>query len=187
METAWGQASPRFQAYQLVLPGSPSFICQPVTCTAYCCHAFSVSLGDAEVGRLQATHNLPLNRTVELDEGGEPLALPMVQPYLLARDDGHCRFLADDLGCSVYEGRPNACRLYPHFVVFWDEARKHALTNATPQTHSATAKLLAGEVAGLIPLLLGHIECPGFTGPLISGPEWRELFVSTCQLQYPAM
>jgi len=39
----------------------------------------------------------------------------------------------------------------------------------------------------LVPLLLGHIECPGFTGPPISEPQWRALFDSTCQLQYPAV
>jgi hypothetical protein len=36
-----------------------------------------------------------------------------------------------------------------------------------------------------VPLLLRHIECPGFTGEPMSEPAWRELLLATAALQYP--
>lgn len=183
MADAWQAAAERFQAYRLVLPGTPSFVCQPETCTAHCCHAFSVSLGDRERARMAAVEGLAPAEFLELDEDGEPLALPMLQPYLLARTDGHCKMLRPDLRCGAYEGRPNACRLYPHFVVFWDPAENRALTARSPRVQAAIEALPAPS-GGLVPLLLGHIECPGFTGPPVTEEEWLALASGVCRLQY---
>ena len=72
MREAWGQASARFEAYQLIVPGSPRFICQPEVCTAYCCHAYSVNLGDAEVARMQRFEGLEPLEFLELDEDRKP-------------------------------------------------------------------------------------------------------------------
>ncbi|MGD9933448.1 MAG: hypothetical protein AB7T37_06990, partial [Dehalococcoidia bacterium] len=36
------------------------------------------------------------------------------------------------------------------------------------------------------PLLVGHSECPGFTGPPLGSDAWRDILVSTAALQYPA-
>ena len=44
-----------------------------------------------------------------------------------------------------------------------------------------------GNVFGLVPLLLGHVECPGFTGEPIGDVEWNRLFRETYQLQYAAV
>ena len=112
MQAAWAAARPRFEAYDLVLPGSPRFVCQPTVCTAYCCHAYSVSLGDAEAERMRRFEGLERVDFLELDEDRQPIELPMVQPYLLVRQDNHCKMLGADLRCTTYNGRPNACRLY---------------------------------------------------------------------------
>jgi len=180
---AWRAVSPRFAAYALVLPHRPSFVCQPADCRAHCCHAFSVSLGEPEADRMTRATGLPSTSFLELEDG-EPIALPLAQPYLLARERGHCRFLGEDLGCTVYSGRPNACRLYPHFVVFIDSATLRVTTPSGSLAREMLAAFLAGEQPALTPLLLGHVECPGFTGPPLNLEEWSALMRSTCALQY---
>lgn len=174
----------RFQAYQLVLPGSPAFVCQPETCTAYCCHAYSVGLSDADVERMRRFEGLEPVDFLELDEERQPVTLPMAQPYLLARSDNHCKLLGADLRCGAYHGRPNACRLYPHFVVFWDEEAGRARTTPAKRTAAAFDAAIKGKRYGPVPLLLGHSECPGFTGPPLSPADWFGLFRATYQLQY---
>lgn len=186
MREAWAKARPRFEAYGLVLPGSPRFICQPDVCTAYCCHAYSVSLGDAEVARMRRFEALDPLQVLELDEDRRPIELPMVQPYLLARRDNHCAMLSPDLRCGAYNGRPNACRLYPHFVVFWDAAADRAISTPGHRAVDAFEAWQAGHPSELIPMLLGHTECPGFTGDPISETEWQALFERTYHLQYDA-
>lgn len=187
MRSAWEAVSPRFQAYQLILPGSPAFICQPAVCTAYCCHAYSVSLSDADVERMRRFESLEPVEFLELDEDRTPVTLPMAQPYLLARSDGHCKMLTTELGCGTYEGRPNACRLYPHFVVFWDAEAERARTNPSKRVAAAFEAAMKRGMYGPIPLLLGHSECPGFTGEPLSETDWWPLFERTYQLQYLAV
>lgn len=186
MNEAWGELEERLAAYRLVLPGTPSFVCQPNVCTAHCCHAFSVNMGDAEAARMTRETGMQMVQFVELDDG-EPVTLPMAQPYLLARQEGHCRFLGEDLGCTVYTGRPNACRLYPHFVVFWDAVARRPLFAGKPEFAAAVEATLAGEETSPLPLLLGHSECPGFTGPPLGEPEWRALFGETYHLQFAVL
>ena len=184
MERAWAEAASRFEAYRLVLPGTPSFICQPEVCTAYCCHAYSVSLSEADVARFQRFEQLEPVEFLELDEDGTPVTLPMAQPYLLARAENHCKMLGNHLGCTTYEGRPNACRLYPHFVVFWDAEAGRARTTPSKRAGASFEAAVRGNILGLVPLLLGHSECPGFTGPPIEADAWASLFRRTYQLQY---
>ena len=186
MEGAWQRLEPRLAAYRLLVPGSPAFICQPEACTAHCCHAFSVNLGEREVDRMSRATGMQMVEFLELDEG-EPITLPMAQPYLLARRDGRCRFLGEGLGCDVYAGRPNACRLYPHFVVFWDEAAQRPLFGGGEDLGASVERVVAGELGEPLPLLLGHSECPGFTGPPIAERDWRELLQHTYQLQFEAV
>lgn len=186
MRAAWQSAASRFQAYQLVMPGSPAFVCQPKVCTAYCCHAYSVSMSEADVARFSRFESLEPVQFLELDEDRTPVTLPMAQPYLLARDDGHCKQLTAELGCGAYDGRPNACRLYPHFVVFWDAEAERARTTPSKRAEAAFAAAIKGSRYGLTPLLLGHSECPGFTGEPLPDAEWWRIFRATYQLQYHA-
>jgi Fe-S-cluster containining protein len=180
---AWDNVRERFGAYSLVLPGTPSFICQPNLCTAQCCHAFSVNMGEAEAERMARETGMARVQFLELDEG-EPITLPLAQPFLLAREGGHCRFLGPELDCTVYSGRPNACRLYPHFVVFVDAATGKVTTPAPGNARPAVEALLAGQSSSPVPLLLGHVECPGFTGDPLPEASWRALLEATYQLQY---
>ncbi|MCZ7578978.1 MAG: YkgJ family cysteine cluster protein [Dehalococcoidia bacterium] len=116
-----------------------------------------------------------------------PHQSPLAQPFLLAREGGHCRFLGPELGCTVYTGRPNACRLYPHFVVFVDDATGKVTTPSPGDARRALNALLAGQPLSPVPLLLGHAECPGFTGNPLAGASWRTLLEVTYQLQYEGL
>jgi len=180
---AWAVLGPRWEAYALVLPGDPAFICQPATCDAHCCRAFSVSLGAPEVARMAAASGLPPSRFLECEDG-EPVTLPLVQPYLLARDGNGCALLGGDLGCTQYAGRPSACRLYPHFAVAFDLAAGRPLRSAGSTLPALVDAALAGEPPGpAVPLLLRHTECPGFTGPPLGEAAWAALFRETAALQ----
>ena len=186
MRQAWEAVAPRFQAYQLIVPGSPAFICQPTVCTAYCCHAYTVSLSDADADRMRRFENLEPVEFLELDEDGTPVTLPMAQPYLLARADGHCKMLTPELGCGTYQGRPNACRLYPYFVVFLDAEAARARTNPSKRVAASFDAAMKQSLYGPVPLLLGHSECPGFTGEPLTEADWWPIFERTYQLQYLA-
>lgn len=187
MRAAWSAIAPRFAAYELVVPGSPGFICKAERCESHCCRIYTVSLGDSELARLSKWSGLAPIELVE-SEGGEPIVLPLAQPYLLARRDGQCALLADDLRCGQYHGRPEACRLYPHFVICLDEATGrpvHADTDG--MSGSVAAVLEGGDPAPYVPLLLRHLECPGFTGPGIAEADWHDLLGETFRLQYLPM
>jgi Fe-S-cluster containining protein len=191
MREAWQPLSARFGAYTLLLPGSPSFICQAELCSAHCCHAFSVSLGDSEVDRLKAHSGLPPSRFLECEDG-VPITLPLAQPYLLARTDNCCALLESNLACGQYAGRPNACRLYPHSVIFATPAGqlvqpdrssiRASLENLLRELTADSQQPIANSQS--VPLLLAHNECPGFTGPPLTVDGWGSLLLQTARLQH---
>ncbi len=187
MEKAWGEVSARFSAYELVLPGSPAFVCQAEACQAQCCRAFSVNLGDAEVERLARENGTAPIEFLECEDG-KPIALPLAQPYLLARAEGRCKQLGADLLCGAYAGRPNACRLYPYFVIFVDPGTARPVyAELEGMEPSFQAALGSDTVGPYEALLLGHTDCPGFTGPAMSEREWRQLMEETYRLQFGAV
>lgn len=184
MTAFWAAISPRYAAYELLLPGMPSFVCQASLCTAHCCRAFSVSLGDNEVTRLRGHDGLHLSAFLECEDN-VPVVLPLAQPYLLARTDGQCRLLSADLTCGVYPARPDACRLYPHFVLFFDPASGRPVhADVAGMRQSLSAVLERGIDGPYLLLLLRHVECPGFTGPPLLREAWLTLMGETARLQY---
>ena len=185
MRTVWASVAERYRAYDLVLPGSATFICQAELCNAYCCRAYSVSLGDAEAERMQRSSGRQLIELLE-SEDGEPIRLPLAQPYLLKREENRCAQLRDTLACGEYEGRPNACRLYPHFILFIEGDTLRPLHGGRERMARALALALRGEdtAPDCTALLVRHTECPGFTGPPMSEEAWLDLFAETYRLQY---
>ena len=179
---AWAVLAPRWEAYRLVSTGDPSFICQPHDCDAHCCRKFTVSLGQAEVDRLQRSSELLPAEFLEV-ENGRPVTLPLANPYVLARRGNGCALLGDDLSCTQYHARPGACRLYPHFVVAFDTAAGRPARVPDMGLSELVANLLSGRAETVVPLLLRHVECPGFTGPPLSDEAWAELFRATAAMQ----
>ena len=179
---AWLGLSPGFPAYALLSPGDPSFICQAQLCDAHCCRAFSVPLGEGEVARMTATSGLSPARFLE-SEAGEPIALPMVQPYLLARNECSCTLLREDRGCGQYAGRPDACRMYPHQLVVLRHGR--VATIEGPEARHALERMAISASGALTVLLLRHRECPGFTGPPLSRAGWFATAREILDLQFP--
>lgn len=179
MLATWDQVRSRFEAYELVVPGIPSFVCQAENCVAHCCRVFSVALNDQELSRLERFSGLERIELLEYRDGA-PVTLPLADPYLLGRRDGHCAMLREDLLCGQYEGRPDACRLYPHHVMFIDMATGRP---ANPDLDAFRGSL-AGADDRQVPLLMRHLECPGFTGSAIQLGEWQALLLTTYRLQY---
>lgn len=180
---AWATLAPPWEAYRLVLPGDASFICQPEVCRAHCCRAFSVALGDHEMARLQQRSGLLPEAFLEVEDG-RPVRLPLARPYLLARSENRCALLGADLRCTQYEGRPDACRLYPHFVVAINQATGRVERGTDVGLAARVTGALAGSLQGeVVPVLLRHVECPGFTGPPLDSDAWARLFLETARLQ----
>ena len=188
MQAVWSLAEQRLATYRLVCPGEPSFRCLASECPANCCVPFTVALSAEDVDRLVRFTGRPVRELVECD-GDEPLVLPLAEPYVLARIGGRCRFLGSDGLCSVYEGRPNACRLYPFQVVFV-ERQSGRPRAATPSLVTRARELFASAVIDdgepVVPLLLRHAACPGMVGPPLSEEEWRDLACRVLELQFGA-
>lgn len=181
----WRAVESRYAAYRLVLPGTPTFHCQPHLCDAHCCRAFTVNLGASEVERMQSSSGLAPSRFLESSEG-EPVVLPLAQPYILARAENHCALLDASLSCGQYEGRPNACRLYPHFLLFIDAATGRPIHGDLAAIGSAVACLREGRpFDDVVAVPVRHTECPGFTGAPMTGAEWLALVEATFDLQFP--
>lgn len=184
LRTAWAEAASKYEAYNLVLPGDPSFLCQPQECDAYCCRTFSVSLGDREVAHFERESGLSPTAFLELEEG-EPVALPLAQPFLLARTDGRCSMLGGDLGCTQYEARPDACRLFPYQLLFIDDERHRNVRPSAAERVAAVESMLRGEAAaGVTVFLVGHTECPGFTAAPLTQADWEALVRRIFGLQF---
>ena len=186
LREAWAKVKERYLAYELLMPGDPSFICLTERCPQHCCRPFSVSLGERERARMERTSGLPARAFLECDETGEPILLPLAQPYLLARRDGACALLGEHMLCGQYEGRPDACRLYPHFILAFDGPTMRPLHDDLPRIRAAVARLDDGAFDAHTPaVLVRHLQCPGFGGPSLPEHEWRSLLRETLALQYP--
>ena len=86
---------------------------EQIDCTvcAACCKVPGVEITDRDVERLARHLHIPPERVraeyVARDEDGDP--------DLRRVEGGACVFLEGTL-CSVYEGRPDNCRRFPHLV-----------------------------------------------------------------------
>ena len=175
LRDAWAAVAAKYEAYNLVLPGDPSFLCQPQECDAYCCRTFSVSLGEREVSHFAYESGLSAIEFLELEDG-EPIALPLARPYLLARSDGSCSMLGGDLSCTEYEARPDACRLFPYQILFVDAGQHRNVRPSAEERVAAVAVMLGGGAGGDVnAFLVGHTACPGFTASPLSGGDWEGL------------
>lgn len=184
LAATWSAIAPRFPNYELVTPTSPSFVCLTGECPVHCCKRFSVSLGDRERDRLAAVHRIAPDSFLEMVDG-EPLTMPLAQPFLLARREGQCVLLRDDLLCGVHQGRPDACRLYPHFVLFVEPGTLKHNHSDTAGMRESVAAAASGAVPGpYAPLLVRHLDCPGFSGTPAGDEGWRALLTETARLQY---
>lgn len=77
-------------------------------CPGICCEmAGYVAVGQAEIARLAAALNLPLNEFMRKhtwqNNRGE---------RLIKSASDRCQFLGKDRRCTIYEARPNQCRAY---------------------------------------------------------------------------
>ena len=69
MRAGWQKLAPRFTAYELHLPGSPSFVCLVEKCPAHCCKIYTVSLNAPELERLTRFSGLEPVDLLECEDG----------------------------------------------------------------------------------------------------------------------
>lgn len=93
-----------------------SFACHPgVTCFTECCRQLDLALTPYDVLRLKNALRMHSGTFLEqyvIVEWDERIVFP--QCYLTMVDDGRasCVFISLE-GCTIYPGRPGACRAYP--------------------------------------------------------------------------
>lgn len=92
------------------------FNCDPtLSCFTKCCAKLNLILTPYDIIRLKKrlglTSDLFLERytTSSVDDG---YGIPVVKLKMNDDDNGRCPFVVPE-GCSVYEDRPGACRVYP--------------------------------------------------------------------------
>ncbi len=95
--------------------GTFKFACHPgVSCFTQCCAKLRLLLTPYDILRIKRRLGLDSERF--LDQYAESVFEPgIVFPMVLLKmnsQDGYCPFLTSK-GCSIYEDRPGACRLYP--------------------------------------------------------------------------
>lgn len=98
-----------------------------------CCRRHRVAVTHHDLARLSRVVDEPAERLVEwlapaeVDFEAESASFVTLpggpRLMLLAHAGGGCRFLTSDNRCSVYEGRPRDCEIYP-FVLERDEGRR---------------------------------------------------------------
>lgn len=185
LREAWDAVRERFAVYALHSPGDSTFVCLATDCPAHCCRKYSVSLGELEVERMVRASGLSPSRFLET-ENGEPIAFPLAQPFMLSRANGACSLLGPELLCGQYEGRPDACRQYPHHVLFIDRERgKPVYGDLERMAEGARWFANPGtDAPACVPILIRHLDCPGFDGPALEIDDWQALMRETTNLQY---
>lgn len=167
------------------MPGDQQFVCLATDCPSHCCRKYTVSLGDVEVERMIRESGRQPIHFLECEDG-EPIAFPLAQPYVLAREDGACKLLGDHLLCGEYEGRPDACRQYPHHVLFIDISAAKPVYGDLSRMAEAMRWFETGDASetDCVPILVRHLDCPGFGGEPLDAGEWLDLIGETTYLQY---
>ncbi|MEJ2427417.1 MAG: YkgJ family cysteine cluster protein [Deltaproteobacteria bacterium] len=96
--------------------GKFSFACHPgVSCFTRCCCDLDLALTPYDVLRLKNRLAIPSGEFLDrytTDQIRHNCGLPMLMLKMKNDSKKTCPFLADQ-GCTVYQDRPGACRLYP--------------------------------------------------------------------------
>lgn len=101
---------------------------------------------------------------------------------LKKRKDASCIFLTDNNQCGVYEIRPCQCIMYPFELAFYELRKDGRLRRIRGRELFRKAAngvdfFTKGELGYnyLVPLLVHHSDCPGFTGDKIQLREYIDL------------
>jgi uncharacterized protein len=93
-----------------------NFRCGPdVSCFNSCCQDVTIFLNPADVGRLRTVLGISSTeflRKYTVQVVSEMSGIPAAVLKMGDDDKKRCPFVTDQ-GCSVYEGRPYSCRMYP--------------------------------------------------------------------------
>lgn len=91
------------------------FLCRPgLSCFTTCCQDVNIFLTPYDILRMKDRLGIPSHEFLEkytktlLPPGG---GIPVIQ-LVMGESDRRCPFVTDE-GCTIYEDRPWACRMYP--------------------------------------------------------------------------
>ena len=174
-----------------------SFSCHPgVPCFCDCCQQLELALTPYDVLRLKEVLGLTGKKFLDqytVIEYEESDIFPRV--YLAMQNDGResCPFVSEN-GCTVYEGRPSACRTYPlgrgawldpngknhssHVVIYENHCLGFAETSRQNVTNWEKSQGLVSynEANDQLMVLLQHKNIRAGFKP---SAEQRELFIQT--------
>ncbi len=97
------------------------FQCKPgLSCFTRCCQDVNIFLAPYDILRMKNRLKIPSSEFLEKYTQTliAPSGLPIIQ-LKLQESDHRCHFITPE-GCSIYEDRPWACRMYP---LDWDEEK----------------------------------------------------------------
>lgn len=104
--------------HRQLLPGEEyKFSCHPdLACFTHCCADVNIMLTPVDV--LNLSRHLGITSSEFLDQYAllpitKDLQLPVVMLKMQDDEGKRCHFVSDEKGCTVYEHRPWACRMYP--------------------------------------------------------------------------
>ena len=182
---------------RLIVPGSPGFRCQPVSCDALCCGApYLAGTSERDVAALHAAGHETIE-FLDIDPGELSELFAQGQRWsqivTLRQDEaGRCTFLQPDLSCGVYGARPDGCALYPYRLVFVPVDGDQILTtaeNVDALDLSVRQALGRGDdqaedeaPAEYVPLVLRDMSCPGFTEDQIDSGDYAALLARIWEL-----
>jgi Fe-S-cluster containining protein len=103
-------------SFEPLTEGAFRFRCHKgIACFTVCCADLNLVLTPYDVIRLKNRLNIPsdefLDRYTEMKLGAHG-PFPLARLKMAEDEKRHCPFLTPD-GCTVYEDRPGACRIYP--------------------------------------------------------------------------
>lgn len=93
------------------------FACHPgLACFTRCCRRLELILYPYDIVRLKKRLGITseefLDRHCGVVQGSNPY-FPSVVMRMLDNEEHTCPFLKEESGCTIYEDRPSACRMYP--------------------------------------------------------------------------
>jgi Fe-S-cluster containining protein len=158
------------------LPEQEQFVCAQSLCTNSCCkqHDLPILISQRFEEDVTSTRGLAQQDFITIKNG-----------VLFLRKDncGQCVFLGNRDQCTVYDIRPASCIMYPFELVFFDllqdghvvKIRCQDLYQRALEMPPAFFKKGRLKYNFIIPLILYHDKCPGFTGNPIQVQEYVDL------------
>jgi Fe-S-cluster containining protein len=173
------RSNPGRRDAEAYLPGQPKFVCAQANCTNSCCKdrgemPFQVPVSLAFREAVRATREISDSQFVRIEAD---------MPSLVKDSSGKCVFLDSQRQCTVYDIRPVDCATYPFDLAFFDLRHDGNLAKINHRDLFRRAgdtppPFFTRTTLGyncIVPLIIYHSRCPGFTGEPVTIQEYISL------------